>query len=54
MKDLSYANGWKETPEIVKKCEKLGHKKEFKTIGRCLTEYYCHICDYKYKIDSGD
>ena len=49
LKDLGYANGWKEDPEIVKKCQ---HVKEVKNIGNCLNEYSCEICGFKFKVDS--
>lgn len=58
MKDLGYANGWIETPEIVKKCREqnndfkhIGYRR---AIGRCLNEYGCERCGYKYLIDSSD
>lgn len=56
--DLGYANGWVgrdgkiKLPEIVKICEKKGHVKQRTTVGRCLTEYSCEICGYKYLVDS--
>jgi len=50
--DLGYANGWKDDPKEVKKCKKKGHERQQKTIGNCLTEYYCDKCRYKYKVDS--
>jgi hypothetical protein len=49
LKDLGYANGWKEDPEIVKKCQ---HVKEVKNIGNHLIEFRCEICGYKFKVDS--
>ena len=52
MIDLGYANGWgKETPEIVQKCP---HREESRSVGRCLREYYCLICGFKYLVDSSD
>ena len=54
MEDLGYANGWDKTPEIIKECEQKGHREEVRNVGRCLTEYSCAICGYKYTIDSGD
>lgn len=54
MTDLGYANGWTETPEIVKKCRENEHVTKKKIIGNCVTQYYCHLCLYTYKIDSGD
>jgi len=62
MKDLGYANGWRETPEIVEKCGAThdrgdqGEKHRFysKNVGRCLNEYGCLTCGYKYLVDSSD
>lgn len=54
MKDLGYANGWIETPEIVKKCNQLGHRGYSINRGKCLNEYGCERCGYKYLIDSSD
>jgi len=55
MKNLGYMNGWFDgTPEELKKCRELGHELEKETIGRCLNEYTCDICNIKYKIDSSD
>jgi hypothetical protein len=51
---LGYANGWKETPDIVKKCEAKNHKLESKKVGRGVTEYICHKCKYVYFVDSTD
>jgi hypothetical protein len=51
---FGYANGWKEVPPYIKKCEELGHKKYSKNVGRCLTEYGCEICGYTYLVDSSD
>lgn len=52
--DLGYVNGWKETPEIVKKCMELKHEVWSDTIGNCLTAVVCKECGYQYKIDSSD
>ena len=54
MKDLGFLNGWKNDPVEVKVCETIQHKLKRETIGNCLTKVYCPICDYFYKIDSGD
>lgn len=53
-RDLGYANGWKETPEIVKECEKKGHVKYSQNVGKCLTEHGCGACHYIYLVDSSD
>lgn len=50
--DLGFANGWKKTPEIVIRCEEMGHNKSGKTIGNCLHETGCEICGYYYRVDS--
>lgn len=54
IKDLGYANGWSETPEIVEKCKKLGHKIESEKdlAFNCVNHYWCPICNYRYSIDS--
>jgi len=52
--DLGYMNGWKETPEIVKKCNEMGHIQYVKSAGRCLHEYGCGACHYFYLVDSSD
>lgn len=54
MKDLGFANGWKNTPEIVKVCKELGHIQYEYNAGRCLHEYGCGACKYKYFVDSSD
>jgi hypothetical protein len=56
MKDLGYANGWRtKTPEIVEKCDKAGHKKEYpESYQRCVTIVCCRKCGYQFKIDSSD
>lgn len=57
--DLGWANGWKEKPAIVKRCqEQLGHRpQEFTPDAgipyKCFTHYVrCDICGYRYKVDS--
>jgi len=52
--DLGYANGWKETPEIVRNCKQQGHIQYSQNVGKCLTEYGCGACHYKYLVDSSD
>ena len=57
MIDLGYMNGWKEIPDMVKKCREKGHETtshKFRTIGGTVQEYRCDLCGYKYKVDSGD
>jgi hypothetical protein len=51
-KELGYANGWKDTPEIVKKCAELGHKQYHLVVGNCDHEYGCVECGYSYLVDS--
>lgn len=31
VQDLGWANGWQETPDIVKKCRELGHDRQDKS-----------------------
>jgi len=53
IKNLGWANGWEETPPDVVKCNSLGHVlKDVKSNWSCVTEKYCPICNYYYKIDS--
>jgi len=55
MKDLGFANGWRKSHPIeIKVCKTLGHKLKIEKVGNCLTKVSCPICDYFYKIDSGD
>jgi hypothetical protein len=54
MNDLGYANGWRDTPEEVQKCNDLGHRGYSINRGNCLNEYGCEICGYKYLVDSSD
>lgn len=54
MKDLGYANGWKDTPEIVKECKEKGHEREWRSVGRSVGEYTCKICGYTFRVDSSD
>lgn len=54
MKDLGYANGWKETPDEIRICDILKHRQSSRKAGKCLTEYGCEKCEYKYLVDSSD
>jgi hypothetical protein len=55
MKNLGYMNGWgSKVPAEVELCKLKGHKRDKKEVGRCVNEYSCKICEYKYKIDSSD
>jgi len=54
MINLFYMNDWNEKPEIVRNCEAQNHVLTSSNVGRCVTRYECKICDYEYKIDSGD
>ena len=54
-KDLGWANGWKETPEIVKKCREAKHRViDFDHSGNrgLHHEVNCPICKYIYHYDS--
>ena len=48
------ANGWLETPELVKRCVAKKHSPKQTGVGRCMTEVKCGLCKYKYLIDSSD
>ena len=54
--NLGWANGWKEDPEIIEKCNKLGHKvgveKHEREISIFTHEVTCAVCRYRYKYDS--
>jgi hypothetical protein len=52
--DFGAANGWLETPELVKRCVAKKHSPKQTGVGRCLTEVRCELCRYKYLIDSSD
>jgi len=52
LKDLGYANSWTKIPDIVKACEARRHIPEEISRGRCLTEYRCEACGYRYLVDS--
>lgn len=52
--DYGLANGWKETPEQIRKCLSKKHQKRERIIGKCLHEVWCPLCGYSYKYDSGD
>ena len=58
MEDLGWANNWRETPEIVKKCRALKHSRTDKDVGpphRGLEHVVtCEICGYVYRYDSSD
>ena len=49
--DLGWANGWAETPEIVKKC---AHRPADVPLGSCAHRVTCASCGYTYAYDSGD
>lgn len=54
MKNLGYANGWKETPKELIEARAKGYEIKEKKIGRCLHEYTCEKGGFKYRIDSSD
>jgi len=56
--DLGWQNYWTETPEIVKKCKRKGHKPTDRDVGppfRGLEHIVqCNLCKYIYRYDSSD
>ena len=57
MSNLGWANGWNETPEIVVKCQELGHQKSSidRSHGRGAdNEVRCNTCGYVFHYDSSD
>lgn len=55
MQNLGYANGWKTTPEIVKKAwNDPNNDITEETVGRCLTEYRSEKYQFRYLVDSSD
>lgn len=49
--NLGYANGWKETPELVANCDhNPRYEKDY--AFSCVTHVTCDECGYTYKIDS--
>ena len=58
MTNLGWANGWTETPEAVKVCNALYHRKNdidvgehFRGLEHVVT---CPICQIEYRYDSSD
>jgi hypothetical protein len=54
LKDFGYSNGWRDTPAEVSRCKDSGHVMYYKSAGRCVTEYGCPICGFKFYVDSSD
>ena len=59
--DLGWANGWKQTPALVKNCEEqraagFEHDYSDHTSGpeSCVHRVECRTCGYLYRYDSGD
>lgn len=55
VKNLGWANGWRETPEILKKCRELKHKTsgvDHSHMRGTNHEVRCDICGYVYRYDS--
>jgi 23S rRNA C2498 (ribose-2'-O)-methylase RlmM len=50
--DYGYANGWGETPALIKECREKKHKTRDKSLGNFNNIVWCDICNYKYKYDS--
>ena len=53
-KNLGWANGWDQEniPPIRANCKHKG-RLDSEEIGNRVTEYTCHKCRYKFKVDSG-
>ena len=52
---LGCANGWTETPEIVKKAQEDPEAEWYSaTIGRCYTQYFCDKYKITHTVDSSD
>lgn len=52
---LGCANGWSETPELIKKAHKDPEAKWYAaSIGRCYTQYFCDKYKITYTVDSSD
>lgn len=51
IRELGWANGWAETPEIVKNCT---HQQTEVNLGSCVHQVTCVKCGFTYKYDSGD
>jgi hypothetical protein len=47
VKDLGWANGWGETPAIVKAC---AHKQVEVSLGSCLSQISCLECGFTYRV----
>lgn len=58
VKDLGWANGWSETPGMVKKCHQAKHKTSDIDVGPQNRGIHhivrCDICGYVYHYDSSD
>ena len=58
LKDLGWANSWKEIPDEVKNCDAMAHNKSDVDVGpphRGLEhQVVCKICGYIYRYDSSD
>jgi len=50
--NLGTANGWKDTPGIVKECREAGHETQGSKISNCYYEVRCDKCGYVYRYDS--
>ena len=54
MKNLGFANGWTEVPEIVREAEEKGYEIERVRMGNCVTRCVCRELNFFYSIDSSD
>ena len=60
--ELGWANDWRETPEMVKQCQSLEHRKAGYVTDTDVGPPHrgmdhvviCHQCQYRYHYDSSD
>ncbi len=51
VQDIGVANGWKETPGVVKICWFKRHRQAVTRISKGKKEICCDICGYKYEVN---
>lgn len=54
MKNLGYANGWRETPPELTRCSDLNHAITTVEDGRCVNRHSCEPCQIEWRVDSSD